>query len=375
MTSLSIGAGTPWQARIAYGAALLFTGTSAATNALYGFRKGADLPTSLIWLTVSVAASVVFALGVPALLQSISAKKVAQSLLVCVGLATCGTYSVVAALGSASGGRTDAATAENTLKSAQKRAQATYDKATAELEAVKPPRSVQELEALIAGAKPVCRIVVAHGYRDTICNPPPALTAELARAKRRAELEQKIEAARLELAAPATRQANSDAAVISAYLSALGWTVEADTLNRLLALLAVLVIELGGGASLAIGMALSDRGARAGAEQGAGGSLPGTLSTPPAAATLPSQREIAAIPGVSGLAGTLPSTPGNAARERLLAMLQDGQGTVRGCQAEIGRALGVSRARVRQLLGDLTAAGVIRVRTSATGTVVSRVVN
>ena len=73
---------------------------------------------------------------------------------------------------------------------------------------------------------------------------------------------QKIEAARLELAAPAARQANSDAAAISAYLSALGWSVHTDTLNKLLALLAVLVIELGGGASLAIGMALSQTAPR-----------------------------------------------------------------------------------------------------------------
>ena len=163
-------------------------------------RSAEDLPTSLIWLTVSIAASIVFALSVPALLQSISAKKWAQALLVCIGFAVCGSYSVVAALGSASGGRQDAAHAESTLQSARKRAQAAYDKATADLEAIKPSRSVAEVDALIAGAKPVCRIVVGHGHRNTVCTPPPALTAELGRAKRRAELDGKIEAARLELA-------------------------------------------------------------------------------------------------------------------------------------------------------------------------------
>jgi Meiotically up-regulated gene 113 len=65
-----------------------------------------------------------------------------------------------------------------------------------------------------------------------------------------------------------------------------------------------------------------------------------------------------------------PPTPGSP-RARLLGMLQDGQGVVRGCQAEIGRAVGISRTRVRQLLGDLAAAGMIRVRTSPTGTVIS----
>ena len=247
-----------WPAHLAYAGAGLFTLTSAATNALYGFRKGADLSTSLIWLALSVAASIVFALSVPALLQSLSAKKWAQALLVCIGFVVCGTYSVVAALGSVFAGRQHAARIESTQQSARVRAEATYEKATAELEAIKPTRSIGELEALIASSKPVCRVVVGHGYRDTVCSPPPALTAELGRAKRRSELERKIESGRLELAAPATRQANSDAVAIAAYLSALGWAVEADTLNRLLALLAVLVIELGGGASLAIGMALSE---------------------------------------------------------------------------------------------------------------------
>jgi hypothetical protein len=103
MTILATGRPASWQAQIAYGAAFLFTLTSASTNALYGFRKGADLPSALIWLAVSIAASVVFALGVPALLKSISARKWTQVLLVCVGLLTCGSYSIVAALGSASG--------------------------------------------------------------------------------------------------------------------------------------------------------------------------------------------------------------------------------------------------------------------------------
>jgi len=84
------------------------------------------------------------------------------------------------------------------------------------------------------------------------------LEPELARAKRRAELETKIERAASELArtSPA-KQANSDAKALSSYLQALGFDADADRVNKLLVLLAVLMIEAGGGLSLALGLALS----------------------------------------------------------------------------------------------------------------------
>jgi hypothetical protein len=99
---------------------------------------------------------------------------------------------------------------------------------------------------------------------------------------------------------------------------------------------------------------------------GTAGSLPGT----PANSTLPAASDSARAAGAIRLAGTLPLTPGRGARERLLGMLASGQGVVRGCQTEIGRALGVSRARVRQLLDDLAAIGMI-IQTSSRGTVIS----
>jgi hypothetical protein len=166
---------------------------------------------------------------------------------------------------------------------------------------------------------------------------------------------------------------------LSIYLGLLGITVLPATLTELLILIPVLALEVGsalavvlmraaaGGASLPLGMAL------AGGTRGAEGSLPGTLPSPAATNPLPARAGNARSIEVGTLAGSLPSTPANSARDRLLGMLQDGQGVVQGCQAEIGRAVGVSRARVRQLLGDLAAAGMIRVRTSPTGTVVSLV--
>jgi hypothetical protein len=53
------------------------------------------------------------------------------------------------------------------------------------------------------------------------------------------------------------RVANSDAKALTRYLGALGLEVGPDRLNDLLVLLAVIMVEVGGGLSLAIGMALS----------------------------------------------------------------------------------------------------------------------
>jgi hypothetical protein len=100
--------------------------------------------------------------------------------------------------------------------------------------------------------------VVTVGRRDTVCAPPAALTAELGRTKRRAELEAALGKASAELTKIGpTRQANSDARTLARYLQAFGVNTEPEHLNDLLALLAVLVVECGGGLSLALGMALS----------------------------------------------------------------------------------------------------------------------
>ena len=52
--------------------------------------------------------------------------------------------------------------------------------------------------------------------------------------------------------------ANADAVALTSYLFALGIEASADRVNKLLVLLAVLVIECGGGLALAVGMALGE---------------------------------------------------------------------------------------------------------------------
>ena len=62
-----------------------------------------------------------------------------------------------------------------------------------------------------------------------------------------------------ELAAIGTGKiANSDAAAIATFLTGIGIPADPDVISKLLVLLAVVVIECGGGISLAIGMSLQE---------------------------------------------------------------------------------------------------------------------
>ena len=179
-------------------------------------------------------------------------------------------------------------------------------------------------------------------------------------------LKQKIEAARLELSAPTTRQANSDAAALAGYFGALGWKIEADTLNKLLALLAVLVIELGGGASLAVGMALSEKTSV----------RPDHIEPCDGTATVPPR---------DPWGGTVPRRPATIkAKQRnlvdttetaLLRSLQDHGGTVTGGRRTLGRNLGVSATQVNRVLDKLVAAGVVAVEATRKGSVIRLLVS
>jgi hypothetical protein len=179
--SITTSTASPWPCRAAYFSAAVFIGASGATNVIYGWQKGTDLPTSLVWAGVAGAVAIVFALAWPALIRSLEAKRWSAALISLLALVLAGTYSVTAALGSAAGGRANAATAETATTDARKKAQDAYDAARAELATLKPARPVAELEAMRAGW--------LRAYR----NQPWVLEPELARAKRRAELEAKIE--------------------------------------------------------------------------------------------------------------------------------------------------------------------------------------
>jgi hypothetical protein len=256
--STSIATASPWPARAAYFSAAIFTGASGTINVTYGWQKGGDLAASLTWAAVAAAVAIVFALSWPALIRSLEARRWSAALVALVALVLAGSYSVTAALGSAAGGRANAAITETATADARKKAQDAYDAAKSELAILKPARPVAELEAIVArNPEAGGRCAIQNGTGRLVC-PPHPLVPELARAKRRAELEAKMEREVTKLANTSpTKQANSDAQTLARYLQALGVNTTPEHLNDLLVLLAVLMIEAGGGLSLALGMALS----------------------------------------------------------------------------------------------------------------------
>src|SRR5262245_884388 len=185
----STATATPWPARAAYFSAAIFTGASGSINVTYGWQKGGDLAGSLTWAAVAAAVAIVFALSWPALIRSLEARRWSAALVALVALVLAGSYSVTAALGSAAGGRANAATTESATTDARRKAQDAYDAAKAELATVKPARPVAELQVMRDGWFRSCK--QCGGW---------VLEPELARAKRRAELEAKIERVAGELA-------------------------------------------------------------------------------------------------------------------------------------------------------------------------------
>lgn len=400
-----MGVDTPvgliWPARVAYVSAIIFIAASGGTNLIYGWNKGTDLASSLVWAAVSVGVSIIFSLSWPALSRNVESRSASRAVLIFVGMLLTGTYSVVAALGSASGGRTEAAAQEGFASSARARSQAAYDAARTELANLPSTRSPAELETLIASAKPVCRIVVTQSRRDTVCTKPPALLTELARAKRREELSAKMERAATDLAGNAPKAANTDAAALVSYLAAVGIETTTDRLNKLLVLLTVMVVECGGGVSLAIAVSLSaDARKSRKAENrdpvtaGNGQMTPVSGSVGHLADICPSARTpdtrtaeapqgghlskiplaaepLRCPPVVSASTGQSPDThPFSASGVRLLSVLRERGGVLAGGQRTMARMLGWSKSRLNEVLHELAECGAVKLMTGSRGTVV-----
>jgi hypothetical protein len=346
--------GTQWPARLAYLSAAIFSLASGITNLNYGWSKGTDFASSLVWAGVAGAVAVVFALSWPALIRSLDAKRWSAGIIALVALVLSGSYSITAALGSAAGGRMNAASAETEKTDARQKAQSAYDRAEADLGKVAPARPAAEIEALLLGAqwwKPPKGCTADKVAQRVTC---PTMEAELARSRQRDKLKAEMEQAASELKTMQPgKVANSDAKALGRYMAAVGVEMTADRLNDLLVLLAVLVIEAGGGLSLALGMALSKSVERSGQAERADGR--GERSLDERRTERANERADHATPNGSKPDGLMPvniptERPERSPHERVLARLRAKDGVLFGSQGALGASFGWSKTRMNEVL-------------------------
>ena len=347
-----------WPAKFAYLSASIFIAASGSVNLLYGIQKGSDPASSAVWGAVSVAASITFALSWPALIRTAGNRSFSGAMVAIVALLLSGGYSISAALGSAGAGRMDAAAQEQDTTGTRKRAQAAYDTAKGEIEGLKASRPVGEIEALVAAAKPVCRIVQNLAGRSEVCSKPPVLLGELGRAQRRAELASSMATASGQLATtPTGRVANADAKVLARYLAALGADIGPDRLNDLLVLLTVALVEMGGGLSLALGLALSAAPA---------GRPEASPSTPADHSGQSVQPPVHALPSTPATAPVHPT----ARPATVLDWVAEQGGRAVTSRRKLADALGRPATTVADELARLVAAGAVRATPGPRGTMI-----
>jgi hypothetical protein len=366
--SIPTATASPWPSRAAYFSAAVFIAASGSVNLIYGIGRGSDPASSAVWGAVSVAASITFALSWPALIRAAGNRSLSGAAVALVALLLSGAYSISAALGSAGAGRMDATAQETATTGNRQRAQASYDAAKAELATLKSARPAAELQAIIdrnpeAGGR--CAFV--NGSMRTVC-PPHPLAPELARSKRRAELEATAASASVQLAStPVSKVANADAKTLARYLQALGADIGAERLNDLLVLLTVALVEMGGGLSLALALTLS----AAPAGRPAAPASEASADTRQTQTTLANAQNDASVLPVRERPSSVQSVVRPSDVAEWLRM-QGGKAHV-GMRC-LGADLGCSASRAHEQVRRLAMSGVLRATPGPRGTVLELVV-
>lgn len=378
-------AGSQVASRLAIAAAVIFTLASAATNLIYGISKGVDLPTSIVWGAVAVAASIGLALAPSAFLISLGMKRYTAAGVSLIAALIFGAYSVTAALGSATGGRMVAVNEATEIADSRARYQSSYVAANVELGQLAPTRPSAELAAEIVAIDRLPGIIIdgvpcggtLNGkVTKEWCPKRSELAAEKARAERREKLKADMVTATAALGElPTPRVANADATALKGFLDATGHPLSADALNKLLVVLAVLVIEFGGGLSLALAMTLRDDNQEVSGqivETAASGEVSGSYETPvakadPVSATAvkkPRKRTRTKDKGRHGG----PGSGGQRMPANVIDLLRAKGGRIDGGQRGIGELIGVGKSRANEILHELAAAGSVILSTSRAGT-------
>lgn len=309
---------------------------SAGFGAVYAWTIGSQHSMYLAILTVVFA--VALELSKPLAIAS------RNPLLWLLGLVAIG-YSLTAELALMAGNKGD-------LIAKREHSSDAYVRARQELATLKPSRSVEELEPIVANAREHCRIsVTLRSGRQTICSKSPSLLAEYGRAKRRAELETVL------AGVPDTGTADPGATALVTYFAAAGYDFQLGAVSQWLNLVPVLALELGSALS---GLLLKSlRQPKATPEK-----LASTTEAPPATVLEPVEKPTLALPSREALERDRVS-------QAILSHLRASNGApLATSHRALASLLEADRNTVGRALDTLSDRGLVSVASTKAGTVV-----
>ena len=303
---------------------------SAGFGAAYAYSIGIQHGYLLAGLTVTfaVALELIKPLAISGALQALGSwrtwpRAVALSILSLVAV----VYSLTAELALTASSRSDLVAKRGLEGTTATTDKTKYDAAVDELRMIHPSRTVPEVEADIVRTRDIKRI------------------AKLKDEKARTERREKLQAVVTNYRPGMAKVADPGSASIQTYLSAIGVSVELDTLAKWLNLVPVLALELGSALAVVLVNAMPRR-------------------EPPITVLEPLPMNHVVHPAIPLL-----PRPRDDVQRLLVNHLRDHGGSLNGSERSIAKAVGTSKPTVRRAIHALAAAGVIAPEATKAGTV------
>jgi hypothetical protein len=254
-----------YPARIAFASGLLITGASILTNISSAIQKMPDLSSQIIAGSIAAACAGLVSISLASAVKSLKARDFGTATIAALIFSLTATFSVTSALGVIGAPRIGAADIQAAQKDERKRIVEARERALAELGTISAStRSAAELNSAMLNilAQPgVNGCVVIDGPQTRkFCGILASLKSEQEAYTRRSALNGTITRLDAELASMAApKVANGDAVSIVALAAVFGVKVEVATVNAALMILAVLILELGGGVAFTLAQSLNTK--------------------------------------------------------------------------------------------------------------------
>lgn len=370
-------------ARIAFFLIAGALGTVSISLAAYvASQRGVDLPSKVAWGTVGAALALGLLLAPAEAAAFVRRRQWGAAFAATLLALTCASFVLTGALGNVSAGRVAASRTATGTAEHRSRLAHEYEKAKAELAELPAARLAGEIEPEIGSLNAIigrahCDEWVRSRHVRNSCAQRSPLLAELARSRRRADLERTMADAHAALNAPIDqRPAGEDARILAKYLRALGLNVSTDRMSDALIIIAVLSLELGGALALIL--------ARAQAVQSAGASSVQPVQPPPARARRPAhseqhnERAERSAPSSSNAqrsANVVPLRPSSRTVERaqlehaMAGIIEHAErGSLPSAQRAMARLLNVSVGTISAALAEIESSGIAIVQAGPSGT-------